>query len=284
LPSERDLNGNLTSDGTSTYTWNARNELAAITGPTTASFAYDTLGRRRQKTIAGTTTSFLYDGLNGIQEATGSEVTNVLTALGVDESLMRTDGEGTRGLLSDGLGSTLALTANGEVVTEYTYEAFGATGAASTNPSQYTGRENDGTGVYYYRARYYDPLRQRFISEDPLRFGAGDLNLYNYVFNHPTGLRDPSGMAVDPISWTAATIMCGGGATVGMVVATCTPKTAPQRVRVDSASHDLRSIRSTLAENCRNALGVLSVDDPARKAPPKGLCKVRVHDAVESGP
>jgi RHS repeat-associated protein len=192
-----DLNGNLTSDGSNTYTWTPRNELAAITGPTPGTFGYDALGRRRQKTITGTTTSFLYDGLNAIQEATGSQVTNVLAALGVDEFLLRADGEGTRGLLSDGLGSTLALTASGEVVTEYTYEPFGATGvtgAASANPSQYAGRENDGTGLYYYRARYYHPGLQRFISEDPIGFEGGDVNLYAYVANNPLRWTDPLGL------------------------------------------------------------------------------------------
>lgn len=39
--------------------------------------------------------------------------------------------------------------------------------------------------------------------------------MYAYVFNQPTSLRDPSGMVVDPISWTAVAIVCGGGATVG---------------------------------------------------------------------
>jgi len=67
----------------------------------------------------------------------------------------------------------------------------------------------------YYRARYYHPGLQRFIGEDPIGFAGGDMNLYSYVFNQPTGLRDPSGMVVDPISWTAAAIVCGGGATVG---------------------------------------------------------------------
>jgi filamentous hemagglutinin len=54
------------------------------------------------------------------------------------------------------------------------------------------------------------------VSEDPILFAGGDINLYSYVFNQPTGLRDHSGMVVDPISWTAAAIVCGGGATVGV--------------------------------------------------------------------
>ncbi|NEZ55453.1 RHS repeat-associated core domain-containing protein [Leptolyngbyaceae cyanobacterium CCMR0081] len=47
----------------------------------------------------------------------------------------------------------------------------------------------------YYRARYYDPTVDRFISENPLGFDAGDANLYRYVFNSPTNYTDPSGEA-----------------------------------------------------------------------------------------
>src|SRR5437762_11013990 len=57
-----------------------------------------------------------------------------------------------------------------------TFEPFGATttsGATSANAQQFTGRENDGTGLYFYRARYYDPTFGRFLSEDPIRFQAG---------------------------------------------------------------------------------------------------------------
>jgi RHS repeat-associated protein len=82
------------------------------------------------------------------------------------------------------------------VQTEYTYEPFGNTttsGAASTNPSQYTGRENDGTGLYYYRARYYHPGLQRFISQDPIGFRSG-INLYAYVQNDPINFLDPAGL------------------------------------------------------------------------------------------
>lgn len=58
----------------------------------------------------------------------------------------------------------------------------------------YTGRERDEeTGLYYYRARYFDPAPGTFVSEDPLGFGAGDENIYRYVFNSPTNYTDPSG-------------------------------------------------------------------------------------------
>src|SRR5690349_1648584 len=52
------------------------------------------------------------------------------------------------------------------------------------------------TGLQYSRARYYDPAARRFISEDPLRFAAGDTNLYRYVGNSPANGTDPSGTFV----------------------------------------------------------------------------------------
>jgi len=108
----------------------------------------------------------------------------------------------------------LALTDDaGAVQTSYTYEPFGTTtltGQANGNPLQYTGRENDGTGLYYYRARYYSPARQRFISEDPLEFYGGDPNLYAYVSNSPMNYTDPAGE-----SWVAPAAGCAVGAAVG---------------------------------------------------------------------
>ncbi|MGH7932542.1 MAG: hypothetical protein ACREQN_05175 [Candidatus Binataceae bacterium] len=60
-----DADGNLTGDGTDTYTLGARNHLSAISGGATASFIYE-------KTIGGATTQFLYDGLNPVQELNGA--------------------------------------------------------------------------------------------------------------------------------------------------------------------------------------------------------------------
>jgi RHS repeat-associated protein len=121
---------------------------------------------------------------------------NLVGGLGVDDVLTRTDGTGTRAFLTDGLGSTLSLVdGNGVKQTSYTYDAFGGTsisGQTNANSQQYTGRENDGTGLYSYRARYYSPSLGRFISEDPIGF-AGGLNQYAYVGNDPVNAIDPSG-------------------------------------------------------------------------------------------
>jgi len=185
-----DANGNMLGDGTNTFTWNARNQLATLDG---VALQYDAFGRRI-KNAAGT--SFLYDGVQTTQELSGTTVTANLWTGDIDELFQRSDSNGTVGPLVDALGSTLALVnSSGSVTTTYSYDPFGNTttaGAASGNRSQYTGRENDGNGLYFYRARYYSPMLGRFVSEDPIGFGGGT-NLYSYVFNSPTNLTDPSG-------------------------------------------------------------------------------------------
>lgn len=196
-----DANGNLTSDGANTYTWNARNQLTSLSGNnTTSSFTYDALGRRVSKTVDGATTEYLYDRENVIQELSSSTPTANMLAAGVDEVFLRTDANGARSLLADGIGSTLTLTdSSGVSHTNYTYDPFGRTavsGGGSNNPSQFTNRENDGAGLYYFRARYYSPVLQRFISEDPENFAGGDANLYSYVGNSPVNFVDPSGRII----------------------------------------------------------------------------------------
>jgi RHS repeat-associated protein len=227
-----DYNGNVTTavngSGTTTYSWNARNQLTAVSGPgVTATFGYDGLGRRRTKTINSVQTDVLYDGLNPVQEGVlpGAPTANLLVGLATDEYLTRTDAAGARHFLLDALGSTLGITDPlGSVSTEYTYEPFGlttASGVLSSNPHQFTGRENDGTGLYYFRARYYHPLLSRFISEDPhllLTFygcGAGvpqyamrmlgrpiGFASYAYAASNPSNLTDPLGLQpVDKGVW-----------------------------------------------------------------------------------
>jgi RHS repeat-associated protein len=193
-----DNNGNLTSDGVNSYTWNARNELVGISGPGLgASFAYDASGKRTSRTVNGVATTYLYDGANVVQEQVGGSASANMLNGELDEVLVRTDSSGALSPIGDGLGSTIALTnATGALQTEYSYEPFGkatATGGASSNPMKYTGREDDGTGLYYYRARYYNPTLQRFISEDPIGFSGG-VNFYTYVENDPVNGVDPYGL------------------------------------------------------------------------------------------
>jgi RHS repeat-associated protein len=189
-----DANGSMSSDGTNSFTWNARGQLATLNGNT---LQYDAFGRRTQNAA---NRSLLYDGGNIIQELSGASVAANLLSGGVDEMFTRTASSSSSALLRDALGSTLALVdASGNVQTAYTYDPFGATtvsGQASANEFQYTGREDDGNGIYYYRARYYSPLLGRFISEDPAGFDGG-LNVYAYAGNSPVSYYDPSGL--DPV-------------------------------------------------------------------------------------
>lgn len=189
-----------------------------------ASFVYDGLRRREKKTINGNLTEFLFDGLNPVQETSGANIlANILPGLGIDEFLVRTGVAAgvTSSFLPDALGSSVALTdAAGIVQTEYTYEPFGktgVTGTSNTNSYQYTGRENDGTGLYYYRARYYHPQLQRFISEDPIDFAGGDINLYAYVLNNPLAYTDPSGESLRTICRQIAKFVKGWGRIIILV-------------------------------------------------------------------
>ena len=188
-----DADGNLTGDGVDSYSWNARNQLSQVSagGSSFASFQYDAFGRRHSKAVSGLTTQFLYDGPNAIKE-TGGTTANLLTGLGVDEIFSRTDTSGSSTFLTDALGSTAALTdPKGNIQTQYAYAPFGNTtvsGLPSTNSFQFTGRENDRTGLYYYRDRYYGPALGRFTSEDRLRFTGGGTDYYVYNRNNPITL------------------------------------------------------------------------------------------------
>ena len=150
------------------------------------------------------------DGINPVQELTGSTPkANLLTGLGVDETFSRTDASGPRHLLTDAQGSTLALTdGTGAVQTSYSYEPYGKTtvsGTASSNSFEYTGRENDSTGLYFYRARYYNPGLQRFVSEDPIGL-AGGINTFAYVEGNPVSYADPTGQIAMIIPFIPAII------------------------------------------------------------------------------
>jgi RHS repeat-associated protein len=104
----------------------------------------------------------------------------------------------------DGRGNITGLIAsNGTVAATYTYEPYGKTEASETvpNPYRFGAREQDTeTGLYYNRARYYDPRLERFLSEDPLGL-AGGINPYAYAGNDPINYRDPTGLERWCVYW-----------------------------------------------------------------------------------
>jgi len=250
-----DNNGNLQtitdSSGTTTYIWSARNQLTGISGPgVNATFVYDGLGRREKKTVNSNVTEFLYDGLNPVQETSGATIlANILPGLGIDEFLSRTDVVAgvTSNFLTDTLGSPIAVTDNqGVIQTEYTYEPFGKTslsGASNSSSYQYTGRENDGAGLFFYRARYYHPQLQRFLSEDPIEFLGGDINLYSYVANKPTTYADPLGFEVPGGGYLPIYPHPSGDGRLCIAFGGCTPskpKSSPKPPIPPNPPHDPR--------------------------------------------
>jgi RHS repeat-associated protein len=112
--------------------------------------------------------------------------------------------------LTDHQGSVRDWVDNTGAVSHHTqYSTFGEI-LSTTNPNTlptyaYTGREWDpDAGLYYYRARWYDPVVGRFVGDDPSGFGAGDANLQRYVRNSPTNFTDPSGLVDDETLWFKA--------------------------------------------------------------------------------
>jgi RHS repeat-associated protein len=96
--------------------------------------------------------------------------------------------------------------------------------AQTYNPYGYTGREFDCDELYYYRARYYDPTIQKFLSSDPIEFLSGDFNFYRYVGNDPVNYVDPSGLFIleilQGVVGVADSITFGGVSAVSEVINT----------------------------------------------------------------
>jgi RHS repeat-associated protein len=204
------------------YNWDAENRLtyAANTdeqAPVSTAYEYDALGRRKLKTVGSVTTKFIYDGDAIVRTKVGAIVTATYThGPRVDEPLLMENAVGIKTYLhGDALGSVVAsFSGTGSLKTLRSYDSFGnfdESGSQANFPYAFTGREWDSeTGLYYYRARYYDPRIGRFISEDPIGFSAG-VNFYAYALDAPTRWRDPFGLVIgdyppappgyDPSTW-----------------------------------------------------------------------------------
>jgi len=230
-----DANGNLSSKtskatgGLTRYTYDPENQLIGVeqftvaggaTPVLSALYRYDALGRRIAKVVNGVSTRFVYDNEDIVGEV---DAANAVTALythgpGIDEPLAIGRPTGTFLFHADGLGSITTLTnTSGAPVRSYTYDSFGRivgqTGTVA-NFYTYTGRELDPeSGLFYYRARYYDPTIGRFLQEDPLEL-FGQRNFYVYVRNNAVNLVDPKGLlASKSILKAIAPIVAGAPAT-----------------------------------------------------------------------
>ncbi len=204
-----DANGNMTrkfewGGRRWTYYWDYENRLARATNhKQTVRYRYDALGRRVQRYIVGgkESTKFIHDGLDVIMDDdTASGTTKYQNGLGIDNKLKLTNAGNAKYYLQDHLGSTVGLTdSTGVVLSSASYDSFGNPTGNLTTRYQYTGREYDPlTGLHFYRARWYDANLGRFILEDPIGFGGGDINWYGYVKNGPLRFKDPLGLQTSP--------------------------------------------------------------------------------------
>lgn len=202
-----DLNGNLASDGLNQYAWDEQGLLSKVSGGVTASFGYDMFGRRKDQTINGRRiqTTWIGDEVNFmVPDGNWSQRIRIFSPYptsAVDGLTFRRIGDDAgqdRYALRDENNNVIALTdADQQIQTQYNYEPYGATtrtGVDDPNTQQYTARENDSTGLYYYRDRYYNPTIGRFISEDPVGWASGQTNAYAYVNGNPVQLNDPFGL------------------------------------------------------------------------------------------
>ncbi|WP_165233606.1 RHS repeat-associated core domain-containing protein, partial [Aquisphaera insulae] len=203
-----------------TYAYDYHNRLTSAvqknpagTTLNSVTYAYDALDRRIAVTTNGGTTLYTqYVGAgtvaNPYADFTGSTLkTRYLYGPAVDEILARTDANAAvTWYMADKLGSiTDDVSTSGTyptVVDNITYSTFGTptdSSVANGDRFKFTGREYDAaTGLYYYRARYYDSNSGGFLNRDPMDLSAGDLNVYRYVRNSPSGFVDPSGLFGEP--------------------------------------------------------------------------------------
>ncbi|MDQ5987060.1 MAG: hypothetical protein CSYNP_02796 [Syntrophus sp. SKADARSKE-3] len=215
------LSPNTEPTTTTAYNYDDENRLAGVTITQNGNikelrFDYDPFGRRISKTIVrdqiGTdcaspnicprTANYVYDNQNIIMEydQTGTVTARYTHGPKIDDPLAMEKNGQTYYFHADGLGSITAISnAQGIVVQQYAYDTFGNTSVTMDGniqqPYAFTGREFDKeTGMYFYRARYYDPTVGRFVTKAPIGFAGGDVNLYGYVSNNPVNWGDSFGL------------------------------------------------------------------------------------------
>ncbi len=211
-----DLNGNTTQRGTQHLTYDYKNQVVSVAGVSSnVDFKYDAMGRRVQKSVTSGSqtkaTNYYYSGNQAIEESDGNN--NVLKQYiygnGIDEVIRMDKYNGSTStpyyFHRNGIGSITVVTdANGNVVERTEYDSYGmptfkdATGnviskSAICNNILFQDREYDEeTNLYYYRARYYDPIMGRFLQTDPKGY-QDNMNLYQGFNMNPVNFIDPMG-------------------------------------------------------------------------------------------
>jgi RHS repeat-associated protein len=189
-------------------------------GSLVATYKYGPRGRRVEKDVSGDVKRFIYSGyrLLAVYDGDDQWLQNFVHGFGLDEvemleqrDILDYDGDGNTSEVTrnfyhrNALGSVVAITdMNGQAAVDYRYDPYGKATATrdgepvSSDPLgqswSYSGRFYDReTGLYHYRARYYDPSLGRFLQRDPLGYAPGP-NLFEYGKSSPVSNRDPLGL------------------------------------------------------------------------------------------
>lgn len=222
-----DARGNLTTDGTRTFTYDVENRLLTSTGGTNPlTLVYDPEGRLARVTSGSTTKDFLYDGVDLIAEynSNGTVAARYIHGPGTDDPLVwlqGADDSDRRYYYTNYQGSLIGYTGStGSFVTS-SLTKYGAYGEPrnSNNVESWPASRFGYTGqvvladakLYYYKARVYDPVFGRFLQTDPIG-SKDDLDLYAYVGGDPINKADPSGNCAEDLC-------IGEAAAVGWCVA-----------------------------------------------------------------
>ncbi len=196
--------------------YDAMNRLVSVSGPDIeARFTYEYRNRVTSRTFNGETTFLIYDDWNLIAEydASGKLKARYVHGPRIDEVILTVNDHGTFFHHHDALGSVTHLTdVDGVVVESYQYDVYGNVtmfdgeeafleNSAIDNRFLFTGREYlAGLDLYDYRNRVYSADLGRFVQTDPIRFDAGDVNIYRYVFNRILFGTDPYGLLMAQIT------------------------------------------------------------------------------------
>ena len=168
----------------------------------TIAYKYDVEDRRSEKKVNGYSTRYVYDGDQVIAEYDGNNnlLRKYIYGPGVDKPVSMievADANATYYYHFDALGSVVALSdSDGDTVQTYEYSVYGEVAvedANHPNPYMFAGRRYDiEIGLYYNRARYYNPYMGRFLQTDSVGYDDG-MNLYRYCMNNPLNYLDPGG-------------------------------------------------------------------------------------------
>src|SRR6185437_8234690 len=184
----------------STFGYNQANRLTSYNSST--SYLYNGDGQRVSKTVSGTATAFVWDNVDSTPLLLAAGTTYYIYGPN-GAPIEQVTGSGTQYFHQDGYGSTRLLTSStGAVVASYTYDPYGnlkaQTGTVDT-ALRWNGQYQDSeSGLYYLRARYYDPVTAQFINRDPI----GQLTQQPYQYGHDSPLNesDPAGLGC---GWTS---------------------------------------------------------------------------------